>query len=93
MESINNTGSIDRAKVEAVLAKVQLPPEILRVEVQYEPDYTGDPAVYLRFILPSDIDLNGSDITRLSAFASQVLDGLYNANIGGFAYSRLQQAA
>jgi hypothetical protein len=84
---------IDREKVATILARFALPPEIESLETRFGNDHTGDSAVYLTFNVRDDAKLEQADIKRLSAFLAEVASALINGNIGGFAYTRLDQAA
>lgn len=85
--------SIDRHKVEQILARFTLPAEFERIDVQYGPDHDGDASVSLEFVVAPHAVIADNDIPRLSHFMSGVVHALYNENVGGFVYSRLLEAA
>ena len=84
---------LDQDKVQGTLARFTLPPEIDHVETNYGTDHTGDPAVFLTFILKQDVHLEREEIKQVSRFISDVGGALLNAGIGGFPYTRLEEAA
>ena len=84
---------IDQQKVGEILKQVTLPPEFSRIDVQYGPDHDGDASVSLSFKVRDGIQIADQDIPRLSRFMSGVVGALYNGNIGGYVYHRLDEAA
>jgi hypothetical protein len=84
---------IDREKVQRIISGFTLPSEIERIETTYRPDHTGDASVFLTFHLKSDVKPSKDDIKRLSRAVSELTGALLNGGIGGFAYTRLEQAA
>ncbi len=93
MEMRGERTSVDQEKVQTVLARLTLPPELDRVETSYGADYTGDPAVFLTFFLKPDVRVEREEIRPLSRFISGVARELLNAEVGGFPYTRLEEAA
>ena len=85
--------AIDRQKVEEILKQFTLPSEFERVDVHYGPDHDGDASVSLTFVVRTDIQIADEEIPRLSRFMSGVVSALYNGNVGGYIYSRLDEAA
>lgn len=92
-----NTGEatveIDQERVKEILARFQLPDEIERIDTKFDHDHTGDPAVFLTFHVKDDAKIDREDIRRLSSFLAEITSALVNAGVGGFAYTRLEQAA
>jgi len=84
---------INQAKVRDIPARFPLPPEIERMDTRYGRDHTGDASVFLTFHVKDSAKLGPADITRLSRFLSEVASALVNGDVGGFAYTRLEQAA
>ncbi len=93
MESQQLNAEINRERVQKILSDFALPPEIEAVEPKYGVDHTGDPAVFLTFTVKKDIAIKTADIKRLTQFIFEVTSALFNGEIGGFAYTRLDQAA
>lgn len=93
MEADSSYVEIDREKVQAILARFPLPPEIERIETRYGRDHTGDASVYLTFHVRDNAKLEPADIKRLSSFLAGVTSALLHSGVGGFAYTRLEQAA
>ncbi len=93
MQASQPSAEVDQQKVQEILARFTLPPEVERVETRFGSDHTGDPAVYVNFHIRMDVKLGREEIKRLSRFSSAVASALYKGDIGGFAYTRLDQAA
>jgi hypothetical protein len=93
METNEIQVAIDQQKVQKIVSSFELPPEIERIETRYGRDHTGDASVFLTFHIRDDVKVNTEGIKRLSAFLSAVTSALLNSNVGGFAYTRLEQAA
>ncbi len=93
METKRMDIAIDRQKVDEILKQFTLPSEFERVDVHYGPDQDGDASVSLSFLVKVGVDIADEDIPRLSRFMSSVVNALYNGNIGGYVYSRLDEAA
>lgn len=85
--------AIDRQKVEEILKQFTLPSEFERVDVHYGPDHDGDASVSLSFVVKNDVQIADEEIPRLSRFMSTVVSALYNGDVGGYVYSRLDEAA
>ena len=64
-----------------------------RIDVHYGPDHDGDASVSLNFLVREGTHLADDDVPRLSQFMASVVSALYNGNIGGYVYSRLDEAA
>jgi methyl coenzyme M reductase subunit C-like uncharacterized protein (methanogenesis marker protein 7) len=84
---------IDQERVKEILARFKLPDEIERIETRFGRDHTGDPAVFLTFHVKDEAKIEREDIRRLSSFLSEITSALVNGGVGGFAYTRLEQAA
>jgi hypothetical protein len=93
MQATEATFEVDRDKVREILARFVLPDEVERVETTYRDDHTGDPSVFLTFYVKHDVKISREDIKRLSEFLMTITGALVNADIGGFPYTRLEQAA
>ena len=93
MQTTEATSEIDRDKVKEILARFELPNEVERVETTFRDDHTGDPSVYLTFHVKDDVKISQEDIKRLSQFLGTVAGAMLNEGIGGFPYTRLEQAA
>ena len=93
MEARRDQEVINQGKVQDILSRLTLPPEMDRVETKYGTDHTGDPAVFLTFYLKADVHVEREEIKHLSRFISGVARDLLNADVGGFPYTRLEDAA
>jgi hypothetical protein len=93
MQTTEVTFEIDRDKVKKILARFALPDEIERVETTFKEDHTGDSSVFLMFHVRDDAKIGPEDVKRLSKFLGSIRSAMLNEGIGGFAYTRLEQAA
>ncbi len=93
MQASQPSAEVDQQKVQEILARFTLPPEVERVEIRFGSDHSGDPAVYVTFHLREDTNIGRKEIKSLSSFSSSVAKALYKGDIGGFAYTMLDQAA
>jgi hypothetical protein len=84
---------VDQQKVNDILARLVLPPEIVKVDAEFGPDNSGDPSVKLRFHLRPDLIVDKKEIARLSKYLYDVQTMMLRADIGGFPYTRLEQAS
>jgi hypothetical protein len=93
MNAADATVVIDEKKVREILASFALPKEIENVEVKFGSDSTGDPSVSLTFVVRDKILIGPEEMRRLTDFLSEVTRAMLQGNIGGFAYTKLAQAA
>jgi hypothetical protein len=93
MQTTEIAFEIDREKVKRILARFALPDEIERLATKYGEDHTGDSSVFLTFYVKDDAKIGPEDVKRLSTFLAAITSALLNEGIGGFAYTRLEQAA
>jgi hypothetical protein len=84
---------VDQQKVNDILARLVLPPEIVKVDAEFGPDNSGDPAVKLRFYLRAALVADKNEIARLSKYLYDVQTILLQADIGGFPYTLLEQSS
>ncbi|MBW4039783.1 MAG: hypothetical protein HIU91_13115 [Acidobacteria bacterium] len=85
--------AIDQERVREILARFVLPEEIERFDTRFGLDHTGDPAVFITFHVKDEAKIGREEIRRLSSLLSEITSALVNGGIGGFAYTRLEQAA
>jgi hypothetical protein len=93
MDAAATKPEVDRQKVHAILASLLLPKEIENVHAEFGSDSTGDPAVKLRFRVRDAVVIGPAELDRLTKFLSDVVRALLQADIGGFPYTRLEQAS
>jgi hypothetical protein len=93
MQTTEGTFEIDRGKVKNILSRFALPDEIERIETKFGEDHTGASSVFLTFHIKDDARIGPEDVKRLSAFLMAITSALLNEGIGGFPYTRLEQAA
>jgi hypothetical protein len=93
MDTGETTVEINQERVKEILARFQLPDEIEGIDTRFGRDHTGDPAVFLTFRVKDEAKIEREDIRRLSSFLAEITSALVNGGVGGFAYTRLDQAA
>jgi len=93
MQTTETTSEIDRDKVNEILARFALPEEVERVDITFRDDHTGDPSVFLTFHVKDDAKISPEDLKRLSEFLGTIRSAMLDDGVGGFPYTRLEQAA
>lgn len=84
---------VNQQKVVAVLASLKLPSEIERLDTRFGTDSTGDPAAWITFHVKPNVKVDAAKLNELNDFLSTVTTTLIQADIDGFPYTLLEQAA
>lgn len=82
----------DAEKVDELLRKTELPPEIAVVLKEFKDDHSGIPAVYLSFQLKPHIVLDKQTLMRISRFKTGVERELLDDGLSRIPYAYLNEA-
>ncbi len=93
METAQSKVGVDEARVRDVLSRFSWPATIQEVLTSYGSDHSGDPAVFLTFVVKPGQELDRDHFNGLYDLLRKLTDALYSSDIGGFAYTRIRQAA
>ena len=63
------------------------------VRVKLDEDWSGDPAMYLTFMLRRDLDANREWMRRFIAYAGTIQTKILHSGLTRFPYTRLDRAA
>jgi hypothetical protein len=67
-------------RIQKVVKKHHLPPDVLAVEVDFTFDSTGDPAAWILYFVEDDFHPSDEKIARLNNFADAVQNDLLKVN-------------
>jgi hypothetical protein len=67
-------------QLQKVVKKHHPPPDVLAVEVDFDFDWTGDPAAWIRYFVEDDWHPSDEKIARLNKFADAVRHDLLKVN-------------
>jgi hypothetical protein len=93
MSALVDTGQLDKAKAEELIATIPLIPEVERIEVELDNDHAGDPSFQLLFHVRREIDVDKTFIRRYIDFAGLVQTRILHSDLSRFPYTRMEQAA
>jgi hypothetical protein len=80
-------------QIQKVVKKHHLPPDVLAVEVDFDLDWTGDPAARISYFVEDDWHPSSEKIARLNRFADAVRDDLLKVNDSYWPFVRFQVPA
>lgn len=88
--SLSSTPSAEHveALVRVAVEAVPLPPGVKLRRVELTEDWSGDPAVYLRYVNSTKIPLTPKRVRVISGFSRMVQDKVYDLRIGLMPYVR-----
>ena len=87
-----NTADAERAQAEAILAEVELLPEVREMRCEFMESSGGDPALKIVGVLKSKLALNEHEIKKIAGFISTVQMKLIHSGITRFPYPEVEQA-
>ena len=82
-----------KAKIEELVHSVPRLPEIERVTISFDKDWSGDPALYLAFVVRPDVKVDEAFVDKFLDYTGAVQTKILHSGIDLFPYTWLQQAA
>lgn len=83
----------DKARAEAILKEVVLPPEIERIDIRTGSDSTGDPAMWVVLWVKKELQFDQDKANLLNQTAEDVQVRMLAGGFSRFPYVTLDQAA
>lgn len=80
-------------KVHKLIRKRRLPADVKSFEVRFGKDATGDPAIWIWFLVDDDINPSAEKISRLSEFGDLVRSDLLGADLRYWPYVDFRAAS
>lgn len=90
-QHLNNAPTeADRARVQRIIDRhfAARPEGVTRIEPEFDEDWTGAPAVYLKMFVTRDTHPTPPKIDELNDFVRVLLDEIIDAQMGFWPYSR-----
>ena len=93
MSVAEDQGQLEKAKAEQIIADTPLMDGIESVSVELGEDQTGDPAMWLVFLMNRDVRPDNSWYDRFNEFSHQLGMRIIHSGLTRFPYTRLRPAA
>jgi hypothetical protein len=93
MTTIEEQGEVEKTKAEQILAAEPKFPGIATMTVELGEDHTGDPAMWISFLLSQDFKPDDAWADEFSHYTTGLVIKLIHAGLRRFPHTRLAQAA
>ena len=93
MNVAEDQGQLEKAKAEQIIADTPLMDGIESVSVELGEDHTGDPAMWLVFLMNRDVRPDNNWYDRFNEFSHQLGMRIIHSGLTRFPYTQLRPAA
>ena len=93
MNIAEDQGQLEKAKAEQIIADTPLMDGIESVSVELGEDQTGDPAMWLVFLMNRDVKPDNNWYDRFNEFSHQLGMRIIHSGLTRFPYTQLRPAA
>ena len=93
MSVAEDQGQLEKAKAEQIIADTPLMDGIENITVELGEDHTGDPSMWLVFVMNRDVKPDNSWYDRFNEFSHQLGMRIIHSGLTRFPYTQLRPAA
>ena len=93
MSVAEEQGQLEKEKAEQIIADTPLMDGIENITVELGEDHTGDPSMWLVFVMNRDVKPDNSWYDRFNEFSHQLGMRIIHSGLTRFPYTRLRPAA
>jgi hypothetical protein len=93
MSVAEEQGQLEKEKAELIIADTPLMDGLERIQVELGDDHTGDPAMWLVFLMNPDVKPDDNWYDRFNEFSHQLGMRIIHSGLTRFPYTRLRPAA
>jgi len=93
MSVAEDQGQLEKAKAEQIIADTPLMDGIEGVTVELGEDHTGDPAMWLVFLMNRDVKPDSNWYDQFNEFSHQLGMRIIHSGLSRFPYTQLRPAA